>query len=608
MRRQGDHRRKHIQFWPVGQQEAGEMVARSRYVLASLIRSPKTVAFSSVFCFGFIALTAPAGTPITPQPKMGAPLAGLTAEQLELFNEGRVLYNTPLSVADGLGPVFNKSSCGNCHNNPIGGTGSQDVTRFGRADKGGFDPLDALGGSLLQESGISKTCVEFVPEEANVVSSRITNGALAYGLVEAIDDQDLLDNRDLQPINVQGVAHMVEAFEDPPKSPLHVGRFGWKSQVATVLTFSADAALNEMGLTNRFVQSENAPNGDTVLLAQCDSVADPEDGPDKRGFDFIDRVTHFQRYLGPAPQTPRSGMTGETLFNSIGCAVCHTPSFTTKNDPNLEDAIRNKTIRPYSDFLLHYMGLNGDFIVQGAGIEGLVKTPPLWGLRVRLPMWHDGSVDDDDLTLRLTNAIAKHDDELNAGQGHFAADAFAALSPADQTHVINFLGSLGRMEFDHDVNLNNEIDVFDFLGFADCYTGADVDYAPLGTNPMDHPCAISDVDQDGDVDLDDFGSFLLAYEGRRRDCNSNGIIDLQDILVGTSVDADNNGIPDSCEPTCDQDTNGTGTIDTDDLLTVINQWGSCPAVPAPCAADITNNDIVDVDDLLAIINAWGNCQ
>jgi hypothetical protein len=54
--------------------------------------------------------------------------------------------------------------------------------------------------------------------------------------------------------------------------------------------------------------------------------------------------------------------------------------------------------------------------------------------------------------------------------------------------------------------------------------------------------------------------------------------------------------------------NGTGGVDVDDLRTVINQWGDCPATPAPCAGDITANDHVDVDDLLAIINAWGACR
>lgn len=568
--------------------------------MISLSQFSKALVLTSLL----ITEAATGGPPIAPQPGMGAPLDGLTAEQLELFNQGRIVYSAPLTVADGLGPIFNGASCVSCHNNPVGGSGSLEIVLFGCADKSGINP-ECPGGPLLQASAITEPCFEFLPEEASVVAKRITSGSLAYGLVEAIDDQDIIDWQAAQPGSVQGIVHLVVALEDPPKSPLRVGRFGWKAQVATVLTFSARDVLDQMGLTNRFLQEEHAPNGDPHLLALCDGVADPEDAPDKWGFDFIDRVTDFQRYLAAPPQTPRSGMTGETLFNVIGCAICHRPSFTTKDAPSLEDAIRSKPIRPYSDFLLHQMGLHGDFFVQGAGVEGFVKTPPLWGLRVRSPLWHDGSIADNDLAARLISAIAKHNDGLNISQGRFAAMSFDALTPPQKVQVIDFLGSLGRREFDHDSD--DTIDIADFLGFVECSTPPDVHYAPPGTNPMDHSCAISDIDQDGDVDLDDFGSFLLAYEGPRRDCNGNNIIDLQDILVGASVDADDNGIPDSCEPTCDQDVNGTSGVDVDDLLTVINQWGSCPPIPLPCAGDITNNDVVDVDDLLAIVNAWGSC-
>jgi hypothetical protein len=551
-----------------------------------------------------------AGTPIVPQPKMGEPLVDLTAEQFARFIEGRERYITPLNPEDGLGPVFNKSSCGNCHNNPVGGTGAQTVTRFGTTNKGEFDPLDYLGGSLLQVSGISETCLEVVPKEATIVTPRVTNGALAYGLVESIDGQDLVDNRNAQAADVQGRIHWVSAFEDDPKTtpPLsHVGRFGWKAQVATVLTFSADAALNEMGLTNRFLQLENAPNGDEILLAACDSVPDPEDSADGEGFEFIERVTDFQRFLGAAPQTPRSQMTGETLFVQARCAECHTPSFTTKNDPNLEEALRNKVIRPYSDFMLHNMGEFGDPIDQDAGDPQFVKTPPLWGLRERDPVWHDGSIVDGVFSNRMLSAIARHGG--NQSQGIASVNLFNAMTPEQQTLLIDFLFSLGRLEFDHDITLDNKIDVFDFFGVADCYTGAGVSYVTgSNPNPMDYPCAVSDIDQDGDVDLDDFQSFLLVFEGARRDCNGNGIIDLQDILVGAEIDLNLNGIPDSCEPTCDSDVNGTGAIDVDDLLAVINQWGNCPALTLPCSADINLDHAVNVDDLLAIINGWGACE
>ena len=552
--------------------------------------------------------SAMAGTTI-PQTRPGEPIPGLSPLELSRFFAGKTLYITPLQASQGLGPAFNKASCGNCHNAPTGGPGSQDVVRFGKITNGEFDPLAELGGSLLQESAIGEECFEVVPAEATIVVNRVTNGALAYGLVESIPDQSIVDNRNAQPAAQQGTIHWVGAFEDPPGSDLRVGRFGWKAQVPTVLTFSADASLNEMGLTNDFVGDENAPNGNEAQLAMCDAVTDPEDQPDNEGFHFIERITHFQRFLAPFPQTPKSGMTGETIFNTIGCAVCHTPSFTTPDDPKLESALRNKPVRAYTDWLLHYMGQSGDPIVQGAGGDGMIKTAPLWGLGHGLngegkdPMWHDGRLASDTFENRVRAAIALHNPpvtkQYGVSQGAEAEIAFNALSVSDQNKLIAFLRSLGQIEFDIDYDNDVQSDDFTF-GFKSCYTGPGSFYTP------DDPCAIHDIDQDGDVDLDDFDGFLLAYVGPRRDCNSNGEVDLKDILLG-APDVDFNAIPDSCEPTCDADINGNGTVNVADLLGVIQQWGACPPLTEPCAADIDYNNVVNVQDLLGVILAWGNC-
>src|SRR6185369_12021163 len=97
---------------------------------------------------------------------------------------------------------------------------------------------------------------------ANVNIHRITPPTFGFGLVEAIDDADIIYNAAFPPPGVNGMVHMVHALEDPALAPDHAGRFGWKAQVATILSFSGDASLNEMGLTNRLVQAENAPNGD----------------------------------------------------------------------------------------------------------------------------------------------------------------------------------------------------------------------------------------------------------------------------------------------------------------------------------------------------------
>ena len=530
-----------------------------------------------------------------PQPRPGDPLTTLSDALLNRFEIGKISFNQNITVEGGLGPIFNQTSCGSCHNNPVGGPGTQSVTRFGFiGKKGGFDPLAELGGSLRQAEAISDECAEVIPPEANVTTLRITNGGLAYGLIEAISDEDLLANRDAQPEGQRGLAHMVSNFEDPTDE-LHVGRFGWKAQVASVLTFSSDAAQNEMGLSNRFLPFDNAPNGDEDLLAQCDTVADPEDGPDADGFDFIDRVTDFQRFLAPPPQTPQSGMTGEKIFYNIGCNVCHTPSFTTGNDPETEVPLRNIDIRPYGDFLLHDMGIAGDGIVQGDANGQHLKTPPLWGIAYRNPMWHDGRFSDGTMESRVRDSIAEHG--VFGSQGVSSADAFDALSANEQSSLIQFLGSLGQLEFDSDSDRDVELDDFhgysDTIGFRGCFGSA--------VTP-DDPCAIHDVDQDGDVDLEDFDVFLMAYDDMPADCNANGVVDMLDILLG-EPDNDNNGVPDDCQ-VCIGDLNGDNALGVGDLLAIIDAWGTC----LNCAADINNDGAVDVTDLLYIVGNWGPCS
>ena len=529
------------------------------------------------------------------QSRPGDPLSTLSDELLNRFELGKILFNEELTIEGGLGPIFNKTSCGNCHNNPVGGPGSQTVTRFGHlGKKGGFDPLAELGGSLLQAEAISEDCAEMVPVEANVTSFRVTNGALAYGLVEAISDEDLLANRDSQPEAQRGEAHMVSNFEDPTDE-LHVGRFGWKAQVASVLTFSSDASQNEMGLSNRFLPFDNAPNGDEDLLANCDTVADPEDGPDAEGFDFIDRVTDFQRLLAPPPQTPQSGMSGEILFNNIGCTVCHTASFTTGSNPETELPLQNVDIKPYSDFLLHNMGIAGDGIVQGQGDGQELKTPPLWGVAYRNPMWHDGRFSDGTFESRIRDSIAEHG--VFGSQGIPSANAFDALSVNEQDSLIQFLASLGQVEFDSDsdgdVELNDFHGYSDTIGFRGCFGF---------TVTPDDPCAIHDVDQDGDVDLDDFDVFLMVYDDIPADCNANGTVDLLDILLG-ALDDDNNGVPDVCQG-CTGDLDGDNALGVGDLLAIIDSWGNC----SNCAADINDDGAVDVTDLLYIVGNWGPCS
>jgi hypothetical protein len=431
------------------------------------------------------------------QPTMGAPVPGLTASQLDRFVKGKIEFDHILSNAEGLGPCFNDTGCAQCHAVPQSGGGSNiTVTRFGKkaTQNTPFDPLASLGGSLLQAHAIDPAVQEVIPPEADVTTPRETPSVFGAGLVQAIPDATLIGNQ-----ANGGVAHVVTLLEDP-NGPTHIGRFGWKAQVATMLSFSGDASLNEMGLTNALVGTENAPNGNQALLQQYDLVADPEDQPDGEGFTRIERMDDFQRFLAPPPQTPKSGMTGETLFNTIGCATCHVPSYTTGSAP--ETALSGKVIHPYSDFLLHDMGALGDGIVQGMGTEKLMRTSSLWGLNVRAvdSLLHNGSATGNSEAGNIEAAIAAHD-----GQGAAARNAFNGLSTAQKAQVDAFLLSLGQLEFDADHN--NSVDAFDwfFIDNNGWFQGP-------GANNVtpDTTSALADIDQDGDVDIVDFGLLQRA--------------------------------------------------------------------------------------------------
>ncbi len=540
------------------------------------------------------AMLASAGDVVL-QPRAGDPLLGLTPGQLLLFEIGGDAYQTPWGPETGLGPIMNKSNCQSCHSNPMGGWGPIATTRFGMEDKGEYYPLEELGGSLLQTLAINDSCREILPPEATVTTVRMTNSSMAFGLVEAIAAAAIAANEDpldLDGDGISGRVHWVLPLESSPKSPLRAGRFGWKAQVATVLTFSADATRNELGVTNSLIPTENAPNGDMALLASCDAVADPEDLPDAEGYTFIDRVTHFQRYLAQPPQTPRSGMTGETVFNAIGCNACHVAEWTTSSDKSLEAAIRGKTIRPYSDFLVHDMGFLGDGVQDGDATEQEIRTPTLWNLRTRDPMLHDGSASGGSFEERVTIAILAHGP---LGEAAASAAAFAALPEADKSSLVAFLDSLGRFEFDLDGDMG--VSTIDLSMLADCRGSA--------VTP-DDPCAVGDIDQNGVVDAIDLEGFLLAAarDGAdvTADCDSDGIVDYAAIFYG-APDADFDGVPDDCGASpCPADLTGDGAVGGADLATMLSVWGTSNA-----AADLTGDGMVGGADLATLLGAWGLC-
>jgi len=438
------------------------------------------------------------------QPRMGEPLAGLSGAQLQRFVDGQAEFDANLTLAEGLGPVFNDISCGTCHSFPAtGGAGTKRVIRAGVAANGGnpFDPLDNLGGSLFQIEAIDPSIAEVVPAQADVVAQRVTPMSIGIGLLEAIDDADILANAAATPVDpsISGWVRMTQPFEG---GPMRASKMGWKGGVATALSFSADASLNEMGLTNRFITTENAPQGDASLLAIWDSVADPEDFPDPvTGLEKIDRLADFQVLSAGPPQTPKSGMTGEQVFEDIGCAGCH------RSDPYITTAhvegsvLSGVEVKPYSDFLVHDMGALGDDIVDGPSTEDEMMTRTLWGVGLRQALLHDGRHETSVLGFAgaIDATIQDHD-----GEAAFSRTNYNNLTQPEKDQLAAFLQSMGRAEGDWD--LNNRIDQFDWFFLLPFLTGPDAN-----TVTPDDDGALIDFDQDGDIDMADMAIFQRAY-------------------------------------------------------------------------------------------------
>lgn len=366
-----------------------------------------------------------------PGSRFGSPLTGLTADQITAFAAGLDEFQNKETAAGGLGPIFNNSSCAACHSKPaIGGSSNIVVTRFGHETNGQFDPLANIGGSLLQDKAIAPGALEVIPSQANVVAHRQSTALFGLGLIEAIPDETILQNAARsQHDGLHGLPSMVA---DETTGATRVGRFGWKGQHATLLAFAGDAYLNEMGITNRFFPTENAPNGDQVRLAHYDKVTDPEDTVDPQtGRSDLDAVADFMRLLAPPPtrQPSAAAQMGGILFTSVGCSGCHTPRMQT--GPNAVAALDRKGVNLYSDLLLHDMGSLGDGIVQGMALGSDIKTPPLWGVRTSAPYLHDGRV------ATLDAAIRAHD-----GEARRARDRYLHLQEVQRQQVLAFLDSI----------------------------------------------------------------------------------------------------------------------------------------------------------------------
>ncbi len=357
---------------------------------------------------------------------------------LRSFNDNRFIFEEVEAVVDGLGPTYNAQSCRECHQNVATGGASQIAEhRTGRMDGQIF--FESLGGSLIQSRATHSNIVERVNFEDNISTFRISTNTLGAGFVEAIANSTLLAIRDRQPAAIRGTALEVPVLE--ADSVGRIGRFGWKAQHASLESFSADAYLNEMGITTPLFPEENHSSGEHVGYGtDYDKVADPEDD----GIDVVAFADFMRATKAPARGRITANVrSGERIFAQVGCAACHVPSITTApagtlingNALKVSKALGNKVIHPYSDFLLHDIG-TGDGIPflptpEFVATARQIKTAPLWALRTRNRLMHDG------LSSTKEEAIQRHD-----GQAASVTAAFNALTPREQALLLEFLDSL----------------------------------------------------------------------------------------------------------------------------------------------------------------------
>lgn len=385
-------------------------------------------------------------------------------------------------VRKGLGPVYNAQSCAECHNNPVtGGISQISELRAGHSDSsgnfvpatltindgGGLAGITIANRSLINQRATCPGVVtdvtthaiiynhpneqaqERVPGAETIRARRMTTNVLGLGFVECISNTTLQNIPNGQPSGMKGQLTFVPVAEAP--GTLRIGRFGWKSQDASLLTFSGGAYLNEMGITNKFNLSEVTTLCDDVPdNTACTKHTNITCGEDKD--EDIDAFARFMRATKAPSRDSQlaatsSAQTGASLFHSIGCDICHISSITTAAPGTLINggaftvpaALGSKIIHPYSDFLLHDVG-TGDGIAQvidpntgqlDQSMKNKMRTAPLWGVRTRNELMHDG------LNYTRNDAILRHANEANG-----VINNYRNLTTTQKNQLVDFLNSL----------------------------------------------------------------------------------------------------------------------------------------------------------------------
>lgn len=440
-------------------------------------------------------------------PGAGGHLPGMSLTEIALFEEGAFRASELEATCDtcsdlppgtvippgsppdttnsaGLGGRFNSDQCIACHSQPApGGTSPAINPSFAIAGRKGatnkvpfFERRDGptrevrflfhddgtRDGSVHQKFTVTgrsdaPACHLAQPDfeqaaEVNGLAFRIPTPLFGLGLVDSIPDKEIL-------------AHLASHPERKARLGIHgtpnratnnatIGRFGWKAQNASITVFAGEAYNVEMGVTNELFPISKTEDETCNLGAEPNDVTrvdgDKFDDPRELMADWM-MFSLFTRFLD-APQPAgltASARRGERLFEEVGCSECHVPSMQTRPAPlgPLSPALAGKTVRLFSDLVLHHMGANlADNVIQGDAGPDMFRTAPLWGVGQRLFFLHDGRTSDLQSAIRahfsVPTAAHGRDPAYPASEANQVVIDYFRLQPGQQQDVLEFLRSL----------------------------------------------------------------------------------------------------------------------------------------------------------------------
>ena len=395
--------------------------------------------------------------PAAGQDSFALPAANLPKEQLPRFFEGQRLFNiafvrapSPVPGLAGLGPTFNRPSCGACHTRDGRGqppAGPDDALMQMIVRLGVVDPGRSPSGRAHPAYGIqlNDRAIEGVPAEGRAVIAwdelqgaypdgesyrlrrpRISFEALAFGPLGERAGFSLRVAPQLVGLG------LLEAAPAPNKAIL--GRFGWRAEQPSVRAQIASALINDMGLTTSLHPEKNCPAAQTACRA---ADAGPRPNVSDAALDtmafYVSTLAVPERRDVDKPEVRR----GETLFAAIGCAACHRTTMKTGAHPTIP-FLSEQTIHPFTDLLLHDMGEGlADTLPERDASGRMWRTAPLWGIGlVPLVNGHENYLHDG-RARGLAEAILWH-----GGEAEKAKERFRALPKADRDALIAFLRSL----------------------------------------------------------------------------------------------------------------------------------------------------------------------